>query len=146
MRRNILPEFTHVEYRKPLQKRFRSPPTAEMLNLRADCSLYTLKPASSSCFLPDTPHLTPLVDDQFALDLTKEQTVERLIDAYFIHEVEMARAHVPQTRGKTETKQRREGKNMLRTAASVCVIFLNVQIGVTISMLLLANPLQHLLE
>ena len=62
-----------------------------------------------------TPHLIPLFDNEFALDLAKEQGIQRPILSHLIHEVEVARKRIPQARGKTETQQRREGEHMLRT-------------------------------
>src|SRR5260370_41344586 len=45
-------EFTPPKAVNVDLKPSRSPAIIELLTLRADCSLYTLKPARSSCFLP----------------------------------------------------------------------------------------------
>src|SRR5712692_7862520 len=54
-------ECTTVEGREPLLEPCSQANESLLLMLRADCSLFALKPAHSSRLLPQLPHRSPLI-------------------------------------------------------------------------------------
>jgi hypothetical protein len=66
-------EFTHVERRDPLQRRFLKQPIAVLLTFRADCSHFALKSAHHSRYLPTGS----LEDNENAVNRSRENALRR---------------------------------------------------------------------